>query len=479
MSRGNDRSQSISSNHEQAIHRFERSLAFAIFLKYGLALTAGWFFVWGLFSLTLRATSLLSGRALLWGALGIIPCLAIAALWAKRETPPRTAVQALLDDHNHCGGLLMAATDADLGDWRSRLPELVVPRAKFKSRRTSGFLALATAFVALSLIVPVRMIGKDASRPLEASKEAEDLKAEIEILKETQILEEAKAKELEQKLDQIVAESSGDDPARTWESLDHLADALEKTASDASEQLAAREAKLDRAEALAEGLAAGNEQLDAATMTEAMTTLEAMMQNALKENDALAGELSKELAKELADAIKSGALSQEHLGQLSKALNRAKSSLQGKQSKLAKSGAIDPKSLKGGAGRAPRDNSGLAAFLKENAQNMSVEEAVGQWCDKPGKGGVNRGRGDAAMTWTDGSSEKGAKFKEQILPPAGVAGLEESQLVGLSATAPTADAVGVAAHGALNSAKSGGGSAYTQPIPPHHKAAVQRYFERK
>src|SRR5262249_36528764 len=83
-----------------------------------------------------------------------------------------------------------------------------------------------------------------------------------------------------------------------------------------------------------------------------------------------------------------------------------------------------------------RDNSGLARFLKENAEKMSVDEATLQWC--AGKGGVDRGRGDAAMTWTNGSSEKGARFKEKVLPPSSVAGLNDSRLVGLSASGPAA-----------------------------------------
>jgi hypothetical protein len=146
-----------------------------------------------------------------------------------------------------------------------------------------------------------------------------------------------------------------------------------------------------------------------------------------------------------------------------------------KLSKLAKAGMINPNSLKG-AQADRRDNSGLSQFLKENAQKMSVEEATLQWCS--GKGGVDRGRGDAAMTWTDGTSEKDAKFKEKALPPSVVAGLNDSQLVGLSASAPVADTSGVAAHGALNSAAAGGGSAHTQTILPRHKGAVKRYFDR-
>jgi hypothetical protein len=81
------------------------------------------------------------------------------------------------------------------------------------------------------------------------------------------------------------------------------------------------------------------------------------------------------------------------------------------------------------------------------------------------------------MTWTDGTSEKDARFKEKELPPSALAGLKESQMVGISAAAPTVENQ-VAAHGALNNANQGGGSAYTQSILPRHKGAVKRYFER-
>jgi hypothetical protein len=251
-----------------------------------------------------------------------------------------------------------------------------------------------------------------------------------------------------------------------------LNDAVEKAAKEAAEAASARRERLARAEALAEGLMAGGDQLDSKTMTEAMRTLGYMTREAAKENESLAGDLSPETL----EAIKSGSLKAEHLKDLSKALSQNKSALNQKLSKLSKSGMINPKALKGGAQANRRDNSGLARFLKENAEKMSVDEATLQWC--AGKGGVDRGRGDAAMTWTDGSSEKDARFKEKVLPPSSVAGLNDSQLVGLSASAPTADTSGVAAHGALNSAASGGGSAYTQTILPRHRGAVKRYFDR-
>jgi hypothetical protein len=417
----------------------------------------------------LRAAAATPRKPLLWGAIGIAIAIVVAVVISRRQLPSRASVRALLDDRNDCGGLLMAGADAEIGDWR--MPEIALPRLRWQKARAFALLGASAVFVAISLIAPVRFATTSAARPMDVGREVENLSAQIEALKEAEVIEEAKADMLEQKLDQLAAESSGEDPAKTWEALDHLADAVEKAAKEAAENANARQEQLARAEALAEGLMSGSDQLDPKTLTEAMQTLNEMMQGAMEENAALAGDLSPETQ----EAIKNGSLKPEHLKDISKALSQNRSAMNQKLSKLAKAGMINPNSLKG-AQADRRDNSGLSQFLKENAQKMSVEEATLQWCS--GKGGVDRGRGDAAMTWTDGTSEKDAKFKEKALPPSVVAGLNDSQLVGLSASAPEADTSGVAAHGALNSAAAGGGSAHTQTILPRHKGAVKRYFDR-
>jgi hypothetical protein len=458
-------------NHERAISRFTRRLALLLTLKHSIALIAAWSFAWGTVALVLRIATATSRRPLLLGAIGIVAAIIAAAVISRKQLPSRSSVRAMLDEQNDCGGLLMAAGDAEIGGWP--VPEIALPRVRWRKARALTLCAASIAFVAISLLVPMRFVTINAARSLDVSREAEDLAAQIEALKEAQVIEEARAEELEQKLDQLAAESSGEDPAKTWEALDHLTDAVEKAAKDAVEKAIAGQDKLARAEALAEGLMAGSDQLDPKMMTEAMQTLSAMMQGAMKENEMLAGSLSQEMQ----EAIKSGALKPEHLKDLSKALSQNRSDRGQKLSKLAQSGAINPNSLKSAQANR-RDNSGLSQFLKENAEKMSIAEAVGEWCENPGKGGVNRGRADAAMTWTDGTSEKDTKFKEKVLPPSVVAGLNDSQVVGLSATAPTIDQGGIAAHGALNGTATGGGSAYTQTILPRHKGAVKRYFER-
>ncbi|MCI0665427.1 MAG: hypothetical protein L0220_30575 [Acidobacteria bacterium] len=460
--------------HEDAIRRLTRRLAAMLTLKRSLAFITIWCFVWGAGALVLRAVGGAPRKPLLWGAIGLLVAFVAAFVISRKHLPSESSVRALLDRQNECGGLLMAARDVALGDWQTRMPEIKVPHVRWRGSKSVSLLAASIVFVIASLLVPVRFAAIDAGRGLDVRREVNDLAEKIETLKEEQIIEEARAEAMEQKLDQLRVEASGEDPVKTWEALDHLSGAVERAAIEAAQSAMVNQEKLAQAEALSEGLISGSDKMDSKLMTEAMQTLSEMMKRAMEENQMLARELSAELK----EAIKSGALKPEHLKDISKALSQNRAVSNQKLSKLNKAGMIDSNSLKGGALSNRRDNSGLAQFLKENAERMSVEDAVGAWCENPGKGGVNRGRADAAMTWTDGTSERDAKFKEKELPPSAIGGLKDSQLVGISASEPGVENT-IAAHGALNDAAKGGGSAYTQTIFPRHRGAVKRYFERK
>lgn len=483
---------SAGTGHDKSIQLFLRKLTALLTLKHWLMLATLWCFGWGVVALSLRATVATPRKVLLVGIGGFL-IAAIVAVWrARKQLPSHAAVRSLLDRQNDCGGLLMTAGEQPLGGWDDKLNAIHLPRLRWRSARAWGLMALSASFVAICLLLPIQYVSGIAGRSLNVGSEAETIAAQIETLKESQIITETKAEELNDKLDQLVADAAGEDPAKTWEALDHMANSVEKTAQDALADAAGKQEQLDKAEALAEGLVAGSDQMDAQLMTEAMQTLSTMMQGAMANNEALASQLSPETQ----EAIKNGSLNSEQLKDVANALNQSKQKLNQQLSKLNQSGMnrgnVNPNSLKGGASASKRDNSGLSKFLKENAQKMSVADAVGQWCngngdqDCPpgqncpgGKGGVGRGRADAAMTWTEGSDESNAKFQEKALPPGSVAGLQDSQLIGLSASAPEVQKGSLAAHGALNQAAQGGGSAYTQTVLPKHKRTVQKYFERK
>ncbi len=362
----------------------------------------------------------------------------------------------------------MASERVELGDWHSRIPSILEPRVRWRANRAVA-LALASAlFVSVSFLIPSRP-GLAADRPLDIAKEIGELATDIDLLKKEDIIDSTQVESLETKLDSISAEARSEDPAKTWEALDHLQNTVAKTAEEAAEKMARDNERLAEAEALSETLAQGGSAIDSKLMSEAMKELQSQMEAAAG-SDRGAPTIPNDLLKDL----KSGTLSKEQLRQLAGALKQNKAEISKRLGKLRDSGMIDLKTLKQCEKAGQCDSTGLAEFLKENAANMTVPEMMNSW----GRGGVDRGRGDAPMTWGDRSSERGAKFKEQVLPSS-LAGLKDSELIGRSTGAPGVEKSSRQQVGALKGAAVGGGSAFTQTVLPRHRRAVNRYFERR
>lgn len=454
---------------EQSIARFIRRVGILIGIRYALTFITVWGFLCGVAVLTLRAATGRPGIQLIWIIAGVGPCAVAAMLLALKRLPDRSAVRALLDNTNRCGGLLMASERAEIGDWQAHMPRIAEPRLRWRARRSVALALASLLFVAVSFLIPARPIALAADRPLDIAKEVEELSADIDLLKKEEIVEVTQAESLEAKLDSISTEAKGEDPVKTWEALDHLQDAVSKTTKDAAEKMAQDNERLAEAQALSEALAESGSDADSKLMTEAMKELKAQMESATGHQDA-----GQKLPGDLLKDLKSGSLTKQQLKQLAAALKQQKGDISKRLGKLKDAGLIDLKTLKQCEKAGQCDSAGLAEFLKENAGNMSVTEMMNSW----GRGGVDRGRGDAPMTWTDRSSERGAKFKEQVLPSS-LAGLKDSQLVGRSSGAPTIEKPGPRQTGALKGAAAGGGSAFTSTVLPRHRGAVNRYFERR
>jgi uncharacterized protein YoxC len=369
----------------------------------------------------------------------------------------------------------MAAEVADIGSWEQQIPSPGLPLLRLRNPRAWAFLGAATAFVLVSFLIPQRLAGLVSSHDLEVGREVEKLAAQVEALKEEQIVESAKAEELKETLEQIREEASGEDPVKTWEALDHLENVAAAAAQKAAEDALAQTEQLTRAETLAEALSKGeaNSQL----MTDAMKELSGMVQDAMEESESL----KRRLSWDTQNACQLGSLSPEQLSDVLRALRLSKGDLLEKLGKLCEAGLIDAETLKQCELLGECDSGDLIAFLVENMGEYELCDLVALWCQGiPGKGGVDRGRADAPMTLGQSTSEEGVEFKEQVLPPASVAALKESRLLGLSAAAPSVETPGDAVKpGALAEAAAGGGAARTQTILPRHRGPVRRYFGRE
>jgi hypothetical protein len=211
--------------------------------------------------------------------------------------------------------------------------------------------------------------------------------------------------------------------------------------------------------------------MDADTATQAAQELAAMINSAKLEEGLLKGELPADLMKSLSS------LNAEQLAKLASALKFNKDALSGSISKLSAMKMIDPKYLSQCKGAGQCKNPGaLAEYLSQcNSTNKCDSACLLALCY--GRGGVDRGRGDAPMTWKEESDADGAKFKEEQLPPGHK--MDDAQFVGVSKAAPQlTDEKITVEHGALASATASGGAAQAQTVLPRHKQAVQNFFKR-
>jgi hypothetical protein len=451
----------------KTIGKFRIKIAALLILRKTLTVTTVWGLAWGTAVIVLRAANGMSPLILFSGGVGLILAIVCAVLLALRQIPTRTALRASLDKHSGAGGLMMAAETVELGNWQKQIPWIRSPRLRWRGGVAWGRFAGAVLFVCVTFLIPQRFVEISKAQPLDIREEVKQLADGIDVLKEEEIIDLAEAEKFEEKLEQVQAEASGEDPVKTWEALDHLADTLTQESAEAAQEALSETERLTEAETLSEGLIDEGSEMDAELLAASMATLSGLVQEAAQENALLAARLPD--LKSNADS-----LTPEQLKAISAALRLSKSDISDRLAKLYALNLIDLETLKAAERLGQCDSAGLAAFLAENANSKSVVQSIGAWCR-----GVGRGPGNAPMTWTDGTLEEGAKFKAEALPLSDIASLEDSELVGLSAAAPSVETSSVQPKsGGLSGATVGGGSSFSQTVLPRHKGAVKRYFER-
>ncbi|HJQ37935.1 MAG TPA: hypothetical protein VKB93_12425 [Thermoanaerobaculia bacterium] len=447
----------------RAVTSLERRVTAVLCVRQLIAWATVAAIVWGVIILVARLAFAASPP--LFILLAMLPVvIGGAVLHALRMRPSRNALIALLDAESNCGGLLMASDAVPLGEWNVDVAR--VPRVRWASRRHLIVAALCLGFAAAAMFVPIR--AEASKQTLDVRRDADQLQKRIDLLREEEVIPEARAEAMTKTVEALRREAEADDPAKAWEALDSIAESTSQAAKEAGEEAVRKGEQLTRAEAMAMGLA--SDALDPSQLAQAMREMANEMQSQ---------ELQSKLPADLRDAISKGQLTKEQLRQLEQALRNQKGKLRSSMAKLQKAGLIDAKTLKacenatnGGNG----SGGGLAQFLRENAGKQGFSNAIGEWVQ--GTPGRDRGRGDAPMFFGEEAREDGA-FKEQTLPPATAASLSNSQTVAVSAATPNANDSERSRGGALTNAQAGSGSAITTAVLPRHRGTVERFFERK
>ncbi len=464
----------MKSTHPEALLAFVHKLNRLLLLRVAVQMITLWCFVWGVVALAMKISGLQHLAWLLPGILGFVPLVIVAALRERRRQPAFEKIRAHYDRLNACGGVIMAQETADMSAWLGQLPPAAVPRFHWHNARALLLLGLALVFAGTALVLPERLARFGGHRPLEIGQIVEQLQAEVQTLAQEKIVPDQKADEVEKQLAQLQNDSSGYDPNKTWEALDHIKQANADAAKQAAEEAVQKTESLTEAETLAKAMEqAADNGMDPATAAQAARDLASLLNSAKLEEGVLNGRIPPELLQNLSG------LNREQMEKLAQALELNKTAMSLTLSNLANLKMIDPAALAKAqnSGQMP-DYAALSQYLSQCQGGKCDSALLFSWLQhRRSRGGPGGGGPEAPMDWDNNTSEDNQKFQAHALPPA--THLEGAQMVGISKAAPELTANDVSAqHGALDNTAAGGGSVHAQVILPEHRQAVQNFFNR-
>lgn len=467
--------------HHDVVQQWRKRVCLWAWLRMGVRLSVVYCLIWGVIALVLRMLVQSEASGLGWCGFGLLAVWVGAGVLARRQVPSEHATIAMLDRDNELGGLLMAQANSSSGAWGKCVGEVRLPQVHWRGLPSGGVLVLSIAFVLASLLVPIPA-ALQADNVLDVSRTVERMQTQVEVLEQEQVLDAPEAEEIRQAMARVKQEANGNDPSKTWEALDHLAQQIAEAADEASDLGQQRKAEAQAAEALSKALAEGAESLDAKRLAEAMSTLAELA-------EAAAGEPTLggfELPEEWAEVLNQGAnqatpLTPEMLEQLTQAMGERGQQLQDMLDALEEAGGYEQLGLgdmsEGDAGEI--DPAELLEWLA--CQGECDSQSLLSACRSmmAGRGGINDGPGHVEMIWKDPASKEGVGFAPELLPPARLQDLLDAKMLGTSKGHHEAiDGASGSAGGVLAGSQAEGGSAVQEKILPRHRGAVQRYFER-
>ncbi|MFI4861946.1 MAG: hypothetical protein ACIAXF_14855 [Phycisphaerales bacterium JB063] len=464
---------------ETLIDCTRRRLAWALVARQVVFWLTGFVFACGLGVVILRQTLGVDRVLLVWCLAGVLPAVVIGVCVGLRGIPSRDTIRTMLDQRNQCGGLLMARSETETGSWSQRLGTLRGLRVQWRCGRAMLAMVVGLAFLTGAFAIPDHLVAAP-SVGLDITEPVDELNAQIELLEIENILEEPEARELHDRLDDVSEQARGQDPAKTWEALDHVTELVAREADDAAEDALRMSQQLQEARTLSEAMAQPGDALSPEMRQEAMAELSEQLE-ALAEMAAQVppGALDSEALEQLAQEAREMGLSPEQAEALAEMLAQQQGDLTEMMQKLAEAGMVDPAQLGQAMQFDKVDAEGLLEFLaaQDGDAGEDLDAALRMFC--AGRGGTDQGGGLTDLTWRDPASEDGAGYAPELLPPASLESMLQSQSMGASQRDPEADGEAQASTGnALTHAQAGPGGGGSQPVLPRHRRAVREFFDR-
>jgi hypothetical protein len=433
------------------LRRLRYRLAIGVFLDFWPRWAVASLLLAGIAALTCRLwfPGIAFGLPLLWIAPAIagIPAL----IQSARHLYQPNQIAAIADSLSGGHGTLLALMETQDPAWMDSqgLKNFsTFPYPRFHIGRRLALLATAAAFLAITFMLPQRIPA--AANTVLANDIAAELKTKLEELKKQDLIAPTEEKELQTEIERIRKDSLERVDASTWEAADSMREKFSATISEKQDALK--------------------------WAADALSRFPQSGESGSANADVQAGELGTSIDK-LAQA---GMLANapEDLQKLlggKDAIARGKARLPRDAQSLKKCTAALAKYLGERAGKCAgiAQRAGTGQF--DSSQfSMFSEESSPDGNGDPGTGGINRGRGDAELTW--GKQSQGFdRFKSQSLPPGAYRSPDDWSPLALLPGAPKASPELSVASSAMQYAGVAQ-SAWRRSLAPRHYSAVKKYF---
>jgi hypothetical protein len=431
------------------LKRLRRRLAIGLFLEIWPAWTIASLIAAGTIVVACRMFVASAAPYLIW--LWLLPVLtAIPALviCVRRAYAP-TDVAAIADWLGGGRGALLTWFETTDPAW-SETPLIQhaatfpLPRIRLRLAQTAVIPALV--FLAVAFLLPQRVRALDANAAL-ADEIASDLKAAVVELKQNALITPEEEQRLDEQIERIRQGAQERVDPSSWEAADALREEVVAGLTEKQEAVKWAQESLARLAAAADALGSG-ESLSNAQTAELTKALEKLSKTGL-----LAG-----APENLKGMLQAGKMPTDPkaLRDLAAALGKYLAETNGKFTNAAglgkEFGRFDPSEFQTGAGSSPDG-------------------------DVPGNGGINRGRGDAELTWGKETTPFD-RYKSKPLPPGAARSPDDwAPIVSLPGAPQVSPAV--SAQGAARDyAAAAGQAAWRRSLAPRHQTAVKKYFAK-
>ena len=435
-----------------ALRRFARRLSLGVFLDVWPTYAAVGIAGAGLAALTCRLLFPEVSAYLPW--LWLTPVAAMLPAWlvCRRRAYTFDQLVALADSLSGGDGLLLATVERPGSEWTTSAGlERVAstPLPELRPWRRLSIVVLSAGFLAIALLLPQRY-GRGAASTLLATHIADDVAASVAALKASQILTPVEEKTLDEEIERLRKGAASRMDESSWEAADAMKERLAADLAAKRDAVAWAQESLARYGAAASAGAGANGQRPnaAAAADELSRALERLARSGMLEG--APGELG-DLAAGRA-ALPTDAAS---LARLRASLGKYLASRRGELARVAgelAGGRFDPEEFPLAAAEGP-DGDG-----------------------HPGRGGLNRGRGDAPLTWGD-ETKPFDRFKAQALPPGAARGPDDwAPVVELPGAPQSSPQSSTPSSGRAYDATAGQ-EAWRRSLAPRHQRAVRTYFD--